>query len=357
MIRGSGRNFTLTSIRARLGTKSRTTFPNTPKRGAALEPRLTGTTIPALYLHMPAASLRALLARAIDYAGLFPPANLALEPALGNQAEYVRLPDAWMLGTFILPVAEFDAAARSLSQFGEEHPLRISALGPRTDNAEAFLQSLGGATDSIAAFSKAFAPAVSIEQLEMPMPAEADADFLKKMRSVMEYSKLNAFWETPAKAARRTIELIAENNAASPGRKFGFKLRTGGVTAEAFPSSTEIAASLVAATTRHVPIKFTAGLHHPVRLFHESVQTKMHGFLNVLGAGMLAAEHAWSEKQTAEMLDDESPASFSFTDESFSWRDWKIPTERILELRKLVTSLGSCSFDEPRDDLRALKLL
>ena len=305
---------------------------------------------------MPAASLRALLARAIDYAGLFPPANLALEPALQNQAEYVRLPDAWMLGAFILPVAEFDAAARSL-QFDEEHLLRISALGPRTDNADAFLQTLFAVTESIGAFSKTCGPAVSIEQLEMPLPAEVDADFLKKMRSVVAYSKLNAFWEGPAKAARRTIELIAENNAASPGRKFGFKLRTGGVTAEAFPSSSEISAALVAATKQRVPIKFTAGLHHPVRLFHESVQTKMHGFLNVLGAGVLAAEHAWSEKQAAEMLEDESPASFAFNDEFFSWHDWKISTERILELRKLVTSLGSCSFDEPREDLRALKLL
>jgi hypothetical protein len=83
----------------------------------------------------------------------------------------------------------------------------------------------------------------------------------------------------------------------------------------------------------------------------------MHGFLNVLGAGVLAAEHEWSEAQTAQMLDDESAASFSFTDEYFTWREWKISTQRISELRKLVTSLGSCSFDEPRQDLRALNLL
>ena len=262
-----------------------------------------------------------------------------------------------MLGAFILPVAEFDAAARSLSKFNQEHPLRISALAPRTDGAAAFLQALSGAKDSIDAFSKTCGALASIEQLEMPLPAEPGTELLKEARSILAYSKLNAFWEAPAKAAGRAIELIAENNAASAGRKFGFKLRTGGVTAEAFPSSAEIAAALVAATNQQVPIKFTAGLHHPVRLFHESVQTKMHGFLNVLGAGVLAAEHAWSEKQTAAMLDDESPASFSFTNESFSWREWKISTERISELRKLVTSLGSCSFDEPREDLRALKLL
>ncbi len=306
---------------------------------------------------MLAASLRALLARALDYAGLFPPANLQLAPALENFAGYVRLPDAWMLSTFVLPVAEFDAAARSLSRFDGQYPLRISALGPRTDNAEAFLQSLCAATDLIAAFSKACSPAASVDQLEMPLPAEMDAQLMERMRSILAHSKLNAFWEAPPKMAARAIGLIAQSNATSPARKFAFKLRTGGVTAEAFPSAAQIAAALVAAAKNEVPIKFTAGLHHPVRLFHESVQTKMHGFLNVLGAGVLAAEHDWSEEQTAEMLEDESSDSFSFAEEFFAWREWRIPTGRVSELRKLVTSLGSCSFDEPREDLRALKLL
>jgi len=306
---------------------------------------------------MPAASLRALLDSAIDYAGLFPPANLALAPALENYAEYVRLPDAWMLGGFILPVAEFDAAGRSLSQFDQEYALRVSALGPRTETGEAFVQSLCAATDLIAVFSKTCGHSASIDQLEMPVPADFDAELLQRMRAVLAHSKLNAFWEAPAKKAARAIELIGQSNATHPARKFAFKLRTGGVTAEAFPSSAEIAAALVASAKHRVPIKFTAGLHHPVRLFHESVETKMHGFLNVLGAGVLAAEHRWSEEQTTQMLEDESPASFSFTDECFSWREWKIPTARISELRKLVTSLGSCSFDEPREDLRALKLL
>ena len=306
---------------------------------------------------MPAASLRALLERSIDYAGLFPPAKLELASALQDYAGYVRQPDAWMLSTFVLPVAEFDAAARNLARFDGQYPLCISALGPRTDKAEVFLQSLCAATDLIAAFSKACGSAASIDQLEMLLPAELDAELLARMRSVLAHSQLNAFWEAPPKMAAQAIELIAQSNATSPARKFAFKLRTGGVTAEAFPSSAQIATALVAAAKHEVPIKFTAGLHHPVRLFHESVQTKMHGFLNVLGAGVLAAEHNWSEEQTAEMLDDESPPSFSFTGDAFAWREWKISTGRISELRKLVTSLGSCSFDEPREDLRALKLL
>jgi hypothetical protein len=305
---------------------------------------------------MPAASLRALLSQAIDYAGLFPPASLELEPALRNYAEYVRGPDAWMLGTFILPVAEFDAAARGNSQFHKEHPLRVSALGPRTDSARGFLESLSAAMDSIAAFRAAGGAMASVEQIEMPLPADVNTDLLQAIASRAE-PQLATFWEAPRDASERVIELIAANNNAKAGRKLGFKLRTGGVKADAFPSSAEIAFALMAAGNQQVPIKFTAGLHHPVRVFHDSVQSKMHGFLNVLGAGALAVEHQWNENEIIQMLDDEDPASFSFTDDCFGWRDWEIPTAKIPARRGLVTSLGSCSFDEPRDDLRALKLL
>jgi hypothetical protein len=306
---------------------------------------------------MPAASLRALLTGAIDYAGLFPPATLPLAEALKNHAEYVRQPDAWMLGAFILPVAEFDAAARSLSDFDEQHPVRVSALGPRPESSGAFFESLSAMISAIDIFSSRFGAEIAVEQLEMPLPADVDADALLTARTTLADRRLKTFWEAPAKTAGRAIELIADDNRAHPARKFGFKLRTGGVTADAFPSSSTIAGTLHASGRSEVPIKFTAGLHHPVRLFHESVQTKMHGFLNVLGAGVLALAHRWPEEQIAQMLDDEDPASFSFDDDSFAWRDWKISTAEITTNRNLVTSLGSCSFDEPRDDLRALKLL
>ena len=302
------------------------------------------------------ASLRALLAHSIDYAGLFPPANLALEPALRNHSQYLRIPDSWMLGAFVLPIAEFDTAARHLSDFDGEYPLRISALGPRPDSAEAFLKSLSASIDAIATFQARF-ETVSIEQLEMPLPAEVNAELLKAIRQRLGHSDLKTFWEAKADAAENVTKLLSENNAASAGRKLGFKLRTGGVTAEAFPSSAQIAMVLMAAGTGGVPIKFTAGLHHPVRLFHDSVQTKMHGFLNVLGAGVLALEHHWRQSEVIQVLDDEDVASLSFTEDFFAWRDWKIDINRLRDRRRFVTTFGSCSFDEPREDLRALKLL
>ena len=304
---------------------------------------------------MPAASLRALLEHSIDYAGMFPPCSLDLEPSLNNQAQYVRSADAWMLSAFVLPIGQFDAAKRILSDFDPLHPLRVSALGPKMENAAAFDEMFETTATAIRSLAAHNVDLISVDQLEMFLPEDVDLDLLKEARSMI--GDLPAFWEAPADRAERMIALLAEFNSDADKPTFGYKLRTGGVTADAFPTSAEIAKALVAPLTHQVPIKFTAGLHHPIRQFRDEVQTKMHGFLNVLGAAVLAAEHKWDEKQIAAMLDDEDAKSFSFDNDSFSWREWKIDIKRLKDRRKFVTSFGSCSFDEPREDLRALNLL
>jgi hypothetical protein len=304
---------------------------------------------------MPAASLRALLAQSIDYAGMFPPCSLGLEPALQNQAQYIRSDDAWMLSAFVLPVAQFDLAKQFLPQFDPLHPLRVSVLGPKTENAAAFRDAFAETEEAIRSLAAHNVDLVSVNQLEMWLPHDVDLPVLNEARSIL--GDLPAFWEAPAERAQETITLMAELNSDMDEPTFGFKLRTGGVTPEAFPTSAQIARALVVPATHQVPIKFTAGLHHPLRQYREEVQTRMHGFLNVLGAAILAAEHKWNEKQTAAMLEDENPKSFSFDDEFFAWREWKIDLERLKNRRKFVTSFGSCSFDEPREDLRALNLL
>ena len=304
-----------------------------------------------------AASLGALLTRSIDYAGMFPPCSLALEPALQNQAQYVHDPDAWMLNTFVLPVEKFDAAAGSVSLFDRKRPLLISALGAKTENADEFIGALEVATEQIRSFSAEHVDRVSVRQLEMPLPQDVDLDLLTKMGSILKSLELHTFWETPVNAAETAIALVAEHNSTAGADPFGYKLRTGGVAADAFPASQQIARALVAAAKQRVPIKFTAGLHHPIRQFRDEVKTKMHGFLNVLGAAVLAAEYQWDEQQTSKMLEDENAGSFSFNGDFFAWREWKIATDQIKTRRKLVTSFGSCSFDEPREDLRAVNLL
>jgi hypothetical protein len=301
------------------------------------------------------ASLRAFLDQAIDYAGMFPPCTLALEAALRNQANYVRSSEAWMLNGFVLPIEQFDAARQLLSDFDPHHPLRVAALGPKTIKANAFLDGLGKAKTAIRSFSRSGVDLVSVSHLEMFLPDDVDSASLKEARAIV--GELPVFWEAPPERAEQTIALIAGHSSDKDTATFGYKLRTGGVTADAFPTAAQVARALVTAATHKLPIKFTAGLHHPIRQFRDEVKTKMHGFLNVLGAAVLAAEHQWDADQGVTMLEDEDPRSFSFTEDFLAWRDWKIDTERLQHRRKFVSSFGSCSFDEPRDDLRALGLL
>jgi len=303
---------------------------------------------------MPNVSLEALLAKSIDYVGMFPPCSLALEAALQNQAQYVRSPDAWMLNTFVLPIEQFDAAKQLLSQFDPAHPLRVAALGPKTANADAFLEALDEVDAAIRSFSSNV-DLVAMSHLEMFLPHDVDLTLLKEARSIV--GDLPVFWEAPPDIAEQTAALLAEHNSDEDAATFGYKLRTGGVTADAFPTSAQIANALVTPATHQLPIKFTAGLHHPLRQFRDEVKTKMHGFLNVLGAAVLAAEHRWDAKQAATMLEDENATSFSFGEDFFAWREWKIDIERLQYRRRFVRSFGSCSFDEPREDLRALEFL
>src|SRR6476660_420593 len=94
-------------------------------------------------------SLQALLCQAVDYAGLFPPAELALEPALQNYRAYVASDEAWMLSTFVLPVGKFAAAKSYFSQFDPQNPIRISALAAKTENMSDFIGKLTATFDAI----------------------------------------------------------------------------------------------------------------------------------------------------------------------------------------------------------------
>jgi hypothetical protein len=117
------------------------------------------------------------------------------------------------------------------------------------------------------------------------------------------------------------------------------KIRTGG---DAVPSVEHVAEFLRACNSARVAFKATAGLHHPIR------NGAMHGFLNVFVAAAII-DHA------DEILREEDASAFAFTDDSASWRGYTISTEQLANTRKnFALSFGSCSFEEPIDDLKAL---
>jgi hypothetical protein len=132
------------------------------------------------------------------------------------------------------------------------------------------------------------------------------------------------------------------DNALIPelaGRGLRAKIRTGG---DAVPSIEHVADFIRACNSAGVAFKATAGLHHPIR------NGAIHGFVNVfLAAAMI--------DQADEILREEDASAFAFTDDFAKWRDQKVSTEQIANTREnFALSFGSCSFEEPIDDLKAL---
>src|ERR1700674_713869 len=76
-------------------------------------------------------AIRVLLRNSIDYAGLFPPAGLDMDAAVGNYHRYRAGETAWALGRFILPVsrlAEFEQAAGHIPRPPAGQPWLLGVL-------------------------------------------------------------------------------------------------------------------------------------------------------------------------------------------------------------------------------------
>jgi hypothetical protein len=316
------------------------------------------------------ASLRALLDGIIDYAGLFPPARLPLETAVRNYARYRGEPEGWMLGRFVCPATRL----AELSPFVEElfpsgPPLAITALGRGGAIAAEYMEALRVDLKAVEEFSGRHGDRVRVDMLELRLPADvlppAHTNNFRALLGTMwgdrvmwafrrwEDKEFKDFYEVSlGRDWRATLTAVLR---LLPG---GFKLRCGGLEAAAFPTSEQVAAVLTACARRNVPFKATAGLHHPIRRFDAALQTPVHGFLNVFGAGVLTTALGLTASQVRAILEDEDPSHFVFTDDAFHWKKLSAPVEAIVRARRdRVLSFGSCSFDEPRDDLRALGLL
>lgn len=327
-------------------------------------------------------SLQALMRGVIDYAGLFPPAKLPMDAAIQNYVDYQKGNDAWMLSRFIIPASRLQELHGYADEvFVGEKPFVLSILGGQSETADKFAEEIQNLVQCCGQFLKEHARSVTADVLEIKLPKEAvlsndgqmlgdlltnaaqligTSDGLWLPQYVFYESLLSESWQ---KDIPVVMDAIAAHNKALPGNSksyqhAGFKLRCGGVKASMFPSPEQISYVLTKAREYNVAVKCTAGLHHPIRHYNESVQTKMHGFINVFGGGMLAYMHDLNREELEEVIREEDPEQFIFKDDELSWHDYSISLPEINELRETaLVSFGSCSFDEPREDLGKLKLL
>src|SRR5262245_46170681 len=301
-------------------------------------------------------SLRDLLLGLIDYAGLFPPAALDMPAAAREYAEYRESEYRWALGRFVIPVArldEFEKAAEGVLPDGrrEGNELwRLSALGGGDLSSD--MNRIAEFNQKYAALDSAGGVAI-IDTIEIK--AERPADIENAMRLMP--AKLTPYFEIPVgDDPAELIKNIAEFEART-------KVRTGGVTAEAFPSSFNLARFIKICAEEDVPFKATAGLHHPLRSVNkltyapDSASAMMHGFLNVFLAAAFA-QNGMDVDRLVELLEEKSAEAFQFDSGGVTWRDEMVVRGQLRNTRSLLAiAFGSCSFEEPIEDLKKIGLL
>jgi hypothetical protein len=294
-------------------------------------------------------AIRYMLDQAIDYAGMYPPASLSLDEALESYWRHQSGSEAWMVKRMVLPVDALSKANSDGLDSGRE--LRFAMI-PRRASGD-WLVNLRTDVAALNEFLQKHQTAVA-DVLEILLPAVSNTGELDKLlrSATAELVGRAAFFEVatgPDFLGR--FEGVAEAVAGFSGHNWGLKLRTGGTAADLYPAPSVVARALVTARDHGVPIKFTAGLHHPIRHWNKSVGTRMHGFINILMAGLLAHHHGLSPERVESILEEEEPSNFSFTEQTADWRDLALPIEAIPRWRERVVSFGSCSVNEPREDL------
>jgi hypothetical protein len=299
-------------------------------------------------------ALAPLLRQLIDYAGLFPPASLSMAQSLANYATYSRSEWNWILGRFIVPMGrleEFEEAFAELPFSSDEIgsiQCRLSVLvGNEIARDIARISEFNGRMASISSGRMA-----AIETVEVKIGSPAEVPRL----SAIIPSELETYFELPLSNGRDCILAIADCARRA-------KIRTGGETADKFPTSDSVIEFIRLCAAANVPFKATAGLHHPIRSAHrftydpESPSGMMHGFLNLfLAAAFLRA--GMETKLAVQLFEEESARNFKFDFDGITWREHRLnPSEIAAARASFAVSFGSCSFSEPIDDLRSLHFL
>ncbi len=295
-----------------------------------------------------------LLRDLIDYAGLFPPASLAMARSVANYDEYSRSQWDRILGRFVVPVArlaEFeDAFARLPNPASGKNSAkwRLSALlGSDSPADVARIREFNFRMSTSTASRRAL-----VESVEVKITSAREVE---RMATIVP-QELAAYFEIPPSSASEFIPALARCARRA-------KIRTGGETADKFPAAEHIVEFIRLCAANNVPFKATAGLHHPLRSVHrltyqpESPLGMMHGFINLfLAAAFLRA--GMNSKVAIQLLEEQSPQAFHFDEDGVSWREDRLTVREIAAARQdFAISFGSCSFTEPIDDLQYLSLL
>ena len=282
----------------------------------------------------------------VDDAAVFPPGNAPLDDALRAHREHRGAPYADLVGPLVVADAHLPDLLTLSSTEGAGS--RTAVIVVVSGGAGALEGTARWATrDSL----------LELRGLEIALRDSATGEVAHNARRIVTAvdqlvatgeldDEVQVYVEMPRLyGAPPTPDwLAAVDEVAAMDHRV--KLRTGGVDADAFPDSAELATSIAAALDREVAFKCTAGLHNAVRHRDPDTGFEHHGFLNVLLATRASLDGA-SVEDVAAVLDETDPQTLLGTRDLDAWA----------RARRWFRSFGSCSVREPLDDLTALGLL
>jgi hypothetical protein len=297
------------------------------------------------------ATLSVMLDGLIDFAGLFPPAELEMTAMVSAYREAMLDERGWMVGRIIVPVSRLDefehAAADLLPDEEEADPWCVSALTrPCGDGG------FGADLDAIAAFNTRHAEAACGRAVIDVIESRGDTAAAIDAAMDMIPDDIFPFIEISHKSdPRGLLAVLAGSEAAA-------KIRTGGVRPELYPSVDELAAFIAASASAGVPFKATAGLHHPLPNMNDVVPARQHGFLNVFLAAIMARSQELDAEAVRPLLEVCDPDAFVFGDDIARLGEYEIDRDEIEEARlSFAISFGACSVSDPWADLASLGLM
>lgn len=298
----------------------------------------------------------------IDYAGLFPPESLDMVGAVDGYRRALGSDEAWLVDRFICPASRLLELAALLvpTMSRGDASWRVVATGDASghagkDVADEWLVGLDTDLREIRTFDDGLRGGASVEVVEKRVSTNPDAaELVEAVRRINRLAYFEVPWDGPDPAAVLEMLAVARHDTA---RSLGAKIRTGGVTADAFPPPDAVAEFLIACHRLELPVKATAGLHHPIRHVADDTGFTHHGFVNLLVAAALVVGGQDAAVVTAALADDD-PSAFTFDRSGIGWRDQHLSAAVLAQARAgLLVAYGSCSVAEPVDDLTALGVL
>jgi hypothetical protein len=309
---------------------------------------------------------KSLLNGIIDYAGLFPPAKLPMDKAFARFVEHRSSDDGWILARFVCPAGRLEELEPLISGADTSQlPITVSVLGRGGDTLESFLEAVNQDEELFAAFSARLADRVVVDVFEVRLPEAGGAAVAVNQaslrltrngsRSLTPFFEVSLLGEWRPRLPAAAAAVRDTDRKAGELNRVGIKIRCGGLEASAIPEVSAVAAAIATCRATGVPLKATQGLHHPFRQYDPELDADVHGFINLFTASALAHVHDLPVKTLIEIIAETDSEAFVVEPQRLAWRDYDASVDDIAEARRsLLTSFGSCSFSEPRDDLRTL---